>query len=320
MAGGSKSREHHWWPVGLQKYWTDNHGDVWWIDPDGKTGKKRAKNRKIGYKSHGHTMFRGGVWETNFEDFFESVDDGVPKVIKRLQGLKPLGRNIVEFARMITLLAKRDRHLRDMCKFYSLDVDTHRSLLLLLVSLLVRSPGNRSRYERYPEMLGLPPNEEVGKGNMHQSYRIAKELCEKGPISNQYFILIHSPLKKFIFGDGNLDWLTSGLVTNRIDGRALVPLTPHICVYFCTPRSMRSTPNCASFSAAPWMVDWINDIVQIYSRDQLFYLGKPPVLTEAFRQREFLEHRDKTDQLVDMLDEVAGIRTRGIFISGTSVD
>ena len=83
---------------------------------------------------------------------------------------------------------------------------------------------------------------------------------------------------------------------------------------------MRSTPNCASFSAAPWMVDWINDIVQIYSRDQLFYLGKPPVLTEAFRQREFLEHRDKTDQLVDMLDEVAGIRTRGIFISGTSVD
>jgi len=55
------------------------------------------------------------------------------------------------------------------------------------------------------------------------------------------------------------------------------------------------------------MVDWINKITQIYSRDKLFFVGKPPVLTEAFRERKFLEHSQKTDEFIDMLDEVAGI-------------
>ena len=160
--------------------------------------------------------------------------------------------------------------------------------------------------ENYPKLLGMPADEGVGKANMHQRFRTAKELCETGLLLNQYFVLIHTPLKKFIFGDGNLDWLTAELVGLRLDGRALVPLTPHLCVYFCTPRVMRRGPNCASFSAAPWMVDWINDITQIYSRDQLFFLGRPPKLSHAFQQHEFLEHKEKTDELIDMLDEIAG--------------
>jgi hypothetical protein len=319
MNGNSNSREHHWWPVALQAYWSDKNGDVSWIEPDGKIYKKRAKNRKIAKKSHGHTLFREGPWKTNFESDFQSADDAVPKVVDSLVGLKPLGRTPSEFFGMVRLLFKRDRALRHTCKFYQLNAGVHRKLLLLLFSLLIRSPGNRSRYENYPEIIGLPPNEDVGKANMNQSYRIAKGLCETGLISNQYFVLIHSPIKKFIFGDGNLDWITGNLVTNRINGRALVPLTPHLCVYFCTPRSMRTTPNCASFSAAPWMVDWINDIVQIYSRDQLFFLGKPPTLTGPFRQRQFLEHNERRDSLIDMLDELSGSRNGGpqLLLSGT---
>lgn len=271
------------------------------------------KNRKIAYQSHGHTMLKGSVWETNFEDDFSNADNGVHKVVESLISLKPLGRTLAEFFGLMPLFIKRDRSLRDMCKFYHLDEDVHRALLVLLCSLLIRSPGNRSRYESYPAIIGLPPNEEVGKANMRQTFQIAKELCEEGFISNQYFVLIHSPFKKFIFGDGNLDWLTGSLAANRIDGKALIPLTPHLCLYFCTPHSMRSTPNCASFSAAPWMVDWINDIVQIYSRDKLFFLGKPPALKDTFRKRQFLEHKRKTDELIDMLDEVAGIKKSNLF-------
>jgi hypothetical protein len=155
-------------------------------------------------------------------------------------------------------------------------------------------------------MFRLPPNEEVGKVNMAQNYGIAKNLCQNGLISNQYFVLLHSPLKKFIFGDGSLDWLTSGLIGNYIDGRALVPLTPHICVYFCTPIAMRTTPNCASFTASPWMVDWVNNITQTYSKDKLFFLGKAPQLIDAFKQETFLEHKENIDTLIDMLDEIAG--------------
>lgn len=315
MASGKKSKNHHWWPVGLQSYWADRAGDVSWIEPDGKIKKKRSVNRKIGFKIHGHTIFRGTIWESNFEDEFD-IDNEVHKIIPALQGMKPFGRTPKEFLALVNMLWKKDRSLRDMCKFYHLDEELHRNLLLLIHSLLIRSPANRSKYEGYPKTIGLPPDEEVGKGNMIQNYRIAKKLCQKGLISNQYFVLMYSPLKKFIFGDGSLDWLTSGLIANRINGRILLPLTPHLCIYFCTPMSMRSTPNFASLSVAPWMVDWVNDITQIYSKDKLFFHGKPPKITNAFRQRQFLKHKEKADALIDMLDEIAGIKKNRIFLLG----
>lgn len=47
MARESKSREHHWWPVALQKYWMDKNGDVSWVDPEGMVQKKRVKIEKL---------------------------------------------------------------------------------------------------------------------------------------------------------------------------------------------------------------------------------------------------------------------------------
>lgn len=249
---------------------------------------------------------RGSVWETNFEEDFQAADDAVPRIVKRLENIKPYGYSPKEFMNLVKLLFNRDRSLKDMCKFNTLDETEHRLLLQLLISLLIRSPSNRFRMENYPKLLGMSADEGVGKVNMHQRFLTAKELCETGLLSNQYFVLIHTPLKKFIIGDGSLDWLTGSLVGFRLKGRALLPLTPHLCVYFCTPQVMRNGPNCGSFSAAPWMVDWINDITQIYSRDQLFFLGHPPKLSQAFQQRQFLEHKEKTDELIDMLDAIAG--------------
>lgn len=314
MAQGNNSKNHHWWPVGLQQYWADRREDLSWIEPDGTIQKKKPANRKIGYKRHGHTILKGTVWENNFENEFD-IDNEVHNIVAGIRDLKPFGRNPSEFFTLLKLLRKKDRTLRDMCKFYHMDEQLHRNLLLLLNSLLIRSPAIRSRYEGYPGIVGLPPDEEVGKVNMAQSYRIAKKLCLTGFISNQYFVLLHSPLKKFVFGDGNLDWLTSGLVTGHINGRALVPFTPHICVYFCTPTAMRTSPNCASVFAAPWMVDWVNQITQIYSRDKIFFLGKPPKLIDAFSQQVFLEHKEKADTLVDMLDEIAGNRRQNRLLS-----
>ena len=309
MPGGKRSKNHHWWPVAVQSYWANNAGYVSWIEPSGIISEKRASNRRIGFKIHGHTIFRGSPWESNFESEFD-IDNEVHAIIASLNKLKPYGQTLSDFISLMKILFKKDRTLRDMCKFYSLEESLHRDLLLLIHSLLIRSPANRSRYEGYPAMFGLPPDEEVGKANMIQKYKIAKKLCQGGLISNQYFVLLHSPWKKFIFGDGSLDWLTSGLTGNRINGRTLIPLTPHLCVYFCTPTAMRPSPNCASLIAAPWMVDRVNEITQIYSKDKLFFLGNAPKLTDAFRQAQFLEHREKTDALIDMLDEVAGIKRR----------
>lgn len=285
----------------------DRHGNVSSINPDGIIEPKRVKNRKIAYRSHGHAFLRGTPWETNFEDEFSSADNNASKVVEALLAIKPLGGTTAEF---LDLLVKRPKNLREMCKFYHLDEDIHRSLLLLLLSLLIRSPARRYRYELYPAKFGLPPDGEIGKGNMQQQFHIAKKLCETSFLSNQYTVLIHASRKKFVFGDGCLDWLTGSLNGLQIRGSALVALTPRLCVYFCTPHTMRRSPNCASFRAAPWMVDWINNIVQIYARDRLFFLGRTPVLTDVFRRRRFQEHARKEDDLIDMLDEVAGNKIR----------
>lgn len=304
MAKSGSSKSHHWWPVALQKYWADAKGDVSWIDPNGIIDKKRFKNRQIGFKRNGHKLGKG-FWEHNFENEFD-IDGEIHNIILSLKGIRPLGSNVKEFFSILMLGNKNKSTLKALCKFYSLNESLHRNLLLLILSLMIRSPRRRSIYGRYPELIGMPANEEVGKANMRQDYLAVKKICQKGLLSNQYFIFMHSPRKKFIFGDGNLDWIS--LSGSRIYGRALLPLTPHLCIYFCAPMMMRTAPNCASLYIASWMVEWINDITQIYSKDRLFFNGSPPILSDAFRQREFLEHAERTDRLINMLDEIAGIK------------
>ncbi len=308
MSNGNRpSKDHHWWPVALQGYWADRHGNVSWISPDGKSGKKRFYNRNIGFKRHGHTMLRGkGGWETNFESEFD-VDDKIHSIIAALRGLKPLGSSFNDASDVLKLLLKKGRGVRDGCRFYDLDDQVHRDLLLLIHSLLIRSPGFRSKYERYPMQFGLPQSEDVGKANMRQNYLLAKQLCTTGYITLHSFVLLHSPLKKFICGDGCLDWLTGSLTAMRIDGRALVPLTPNLCVYFCTLNSrLTSAPNCASLLAPAWMVDQANEITQIYSGNRLFFQGRPPKLSPHFLEGQFLEHAGHNDTLIDTLDEITG--------------
>lgn len=114
MSASNQSKNHHWWPVGLQSYWTDRTGNVSWIEPSGKISKKKADNRKIGFKIHGHTISRGSGLESNFESEFD-IDDEVHRIIGALNELKPFGRKPSEFFALMKLVFKKDRALRDMC-------------------------------------------------------------------------------------------------------------------------------------------------------------------------------------------------------------
>lgn len=310
MAKGSRSKNHHWWPVGLQKYWADEHGDVSWIDYDRSPDKKKFYNEKIGYKRHGHTLFRGGVWgETNFEDEFD-IDNEVHKIIGSLTALEPLGQPPSAIRSFVKSIRKKDRALTETCAIHHIEEKAERDLLLLLYSLLIRSPSNRWKHETFPARFGMPVNEDVGKANMRQDYLLAKKLCQKGGMTNRFFVVMHSDHKRFISGDGYLDWLSGSLQANRVSGRALIPLTPHLCVYICTPMAMRTNRNCAALRAPPWMVDQVNKITQVYSRDRLFFLGRKPKLTEDFLKREFLEHSNYRVDLLDQLDEIAQPKSR----------
>lgn len=302
---GSNSKKHHWWPLVLQSYWADEDGDVASIDPDNVIVRKKSYNKQIGHKRHGHTLFRGGVWgQTNFEREFD-IDNEVHRIIGNLKSVKPLGQPPSPIQSILKSIRKKDRTLAETCAIHHMEEQVSRDLLLLLFSLLIRSPSYRWKYENFPAQFGLPVSENVGKANMRQSYLLAKKLCQRGVMTNRFFVVLHSDHKQFICGDGYLDWLSGSLQANRINGRALIPLTPHLCVYVCTPMAMRTNRNCAALRAPPWMVDRVNEITQVYSRDRLFFLGRKPRLTDDFLKRQFLEHSNYRVDLLDELDEIA---------------
>lgn len=247
-------------------------------------------------------MLRGSVWETNFENEFD-IDNKVHDIVARLNNLKPLGYDLSEFTAIFRLLLKKERTLTDLSKVHHISDAHSRDLLLLIYSLLIRSPSNRFKNASFPSHFGLPASDNVGKANMRQSYLLAKKACQNGAMTNRFFVVLHSGWKRFICGDGYLDWLSGSLPSVR--GRALIPLTPNICIYVCTPMVMQTGRNFASLRATPWMVDKINEITQIYSRDKLFFLGSKPHLKNEFIKREFLEHADYSVDLLGMFDEIA---------------
>lgn len=297
MKRGKDSKEHHWWPVGLQSYWADENGDVSCIMPNGLIEKKRFRNRKIGQTLRGHLLLRGSAWKTNFEGEF-TIDNKVHDIAGALAQLAPDGILPAEMTQ---------GHLDD-----NLD----RELLLFVMSLMIRIPSSRHRFELYPTMVDLPPNEDVGKANMNHHYRMARRICETGTLSNRHYTFLHSTEGLFIYGDGCLDWLSTGLLANRISGRALLALTPHISLYINTPSAMRSNRDYASIRATPEMVERANLITQIYSKQRLFFLGKAPKITNQFRAAEFLQHASYSDELFDDLDARTGHLDRPGFLQG----
>ncbi|NVE94474.1 hypothetical protein [Altererythrobacter lutimaris] len=302
----ASSKKHHWWPVGLQSYWADHKGVVKSIDPDGIVGCKKFHNRQIAKKRHGHTMrLKQGVWEMNFEPEFE-IDGKVHSIVKKAFDLPAPGNHISDWPRTIRSVFNGEMMSEAACNYYTLDETSHRDLLLLMISLLTRSPACRWRLENIPKSYGLPANEDIGKLNMYHRFLQAKALCNNGLLSLQYFVALHAKTKNFIFGDGFLDSVIPGLLSGSITGRAYVPLTPNLCIYFSTANRGRPQPNFASLSAPNWVIDRINQTTQAYSRDTLFFKGRKPKLSETFTRREYLQLKFHSDSLTSRLDALAG--------------
>jgi hypothetical protein len=260
---------------------------VWWITPNGETKRDRRHRGDVGVIVDGHTLFRGDVWQHNFEGQF-SIDTKVHNIIEALIELVP------------------DGHAHGALKHFYIADKTNRDLTLFILSLLIRSPSQRHIYEHYPTMANMPPNENVGKANMNQQYGIARRLCDSDIVGNRHFTLLHSQEPAFIYGDGCLDWLSGNLMANRISGRALIALTPHLCVYLNTPTMMRSNRNCSAIRATKSMIKRANALTQIYAKEKLFYVGMAPELTADFRRNQFLQHETFTDSWFDELDERTG--------------
>lgn len=302
----SKSREHHWWPVALQSYWS-TLGDVRWLTSTGEVHSKKYYNEKIAKKSHGHTIILDQeLWRLNFEDEFRAADEAIHRVAKGCMRLFSLSRFFKVLVRTARQRLKRRTGIEDFSEYITLDPKFRVELINLCLSLLIRSPANRYKLERTGASFGLPANEELGKINMKTQVDGLQRHFTAGFTGNVFPLIIYSERTEFIYGDGLLDGMSSSFGNSVLRGHALIPLTPHICVLLATPFAVRGNREARTLFAPSWLVEQINEITQVYSRSLVFYASRKPHIYDHFSRNEHLSYKGHMNETVRSLVDLCG--------------
>lgn len=284
----TKSERHHWWPQCVSRRWAGDDGGVSWLSPDGT--ERRAKPENFGVIGNGHFIKLGNTpgeataWDQNFESEFQRADSNFPSVIAWLEGLKYETR----FGQQ-----REERFLPQ----FSPD-DLFGKMIESITSLAIRSPMTRFVCANFAERLRGPLPEQERNAliaiNMRDMHRRAVHFF--GLRGKATAVL--SPDKEFIFGDGffhNFGTL-SGPPTS---GRILVPLTPRLAVIYALPM-MYSEPRLSTLVIEADETERLNNVIQIYARDAIFFRSERPTLLPEFEGRA---HRmfDSSDNIVDLM-------------------
>lgn len=289
----SESRFHHWWPVGLQKYWRDESERVHWVTPQGDplSAPSSQRDRSIGGTVAGHSMLEGTPWKTNFESDFD-IDRRVHQIVKTVLSTRP------------------EWHLNSRDLKWERDWN---SVALFALSLLVRCPAKRSGLEQFPHLVGMPSDDEIGTANIQSLYSRAMEHIE-GDLSNLTLTFLHSRGENFQTGDGFHDRVTSSLNCNAISGRAFVPLVPKVGLYLTgKPRFTDARESergkrmrLKSVYVEDWLVREANELTQLCSKNLLFFKGLAPKVTENFKRNEFLCTADGEHEFIRTVSRLVG--------------
>lgn len=292
-------KRHHWWPVCVSKHWADADGGVHRLSPHGEI--QRARPESFGVIGNGHFIKLGesdepSPWDHNFEGEFQSADDAFPHVIKWLDSLDRAGPPFE--------IPLRDRIMPQPAP----DKRLH-ELVECIVSLAVRGPMYRERAVALAEDLRGPLPERKRNGligaNMQRSQREAvKALCGRGKL-----MIIYSPEREFIFGDGFFHNLYAP-VQHLSNAKILAPITPWMSVLFAYPTSYRVEPRLVTMTATMQETDRLNQAVQVYSGDQIFYRSEKPIITDAYKRGTHLLFADDRNPVDDLIYSMPGIKPR----------
>jgi len=282
-----KGEKHHWWPKGLSKYWEDKRGGVHRIDHKGEVIS--SKSKEFGKISDGHNILfeRESPWDSTIEHYFDVPDGNIQKAVNWLASFKKKvdTENETEYL----CLASEDENL---------DV-----LRECIVSLVVRSPKYRNAQNSFVESLRGALDKSESKrliaANINQKY---KTLVQNSKGCGKFAILF-SEKREFIFGDGFYSNINA--VTEHLFGvKVLIPMTPHIAVVWASPMACRSTPKLISIEANEEVVEVVNNSVQVYAKEYLFYRTQQPNLIEDFmsgEHRVYGRQGDPVDRLINSL-------------------
>jgi hypothetical protein len=301
---GKLKERHHWWPVCLSARWRGVDGFINVIGADGREFK--ARPAKVGVIGNGHIIKLGkgrpSPWDVSFEHVFDAADSALPRLVRWLECLD---RRWIE------------RPLRRSDRFLVQPVTDEQfaELVESLVSLAVRSPKFRAAAVSLAVHLRGPlcPDERhvLEAMNMRHCQRMIADGCKRGG----KLVALYAKEGEFIFGDGFYNSAT-GVSAPPISPRILVPLTPQIAVLFSRPMAFCVEPRLTTLVVDASEVDALNDVVQTYAKDWLFYRDIRPEIGEHFRVREHRIFTDANNPVDQIARDIPGVGTSARWVQG----
>lgn len=298
-----KSERHHWWPECVSDFWKDDEGQTHWIWPDGTI--KRMPPKNLGVIGNGHHIKLGNngestPWDECFEPVFQKADANFPAVINWLDGLDRVARP--------DACDQTSRFLAQPCTDEMIG-----PLVECLVSLAVRSPMSREAAVGVAEHLRgpLPERERnalIGLNLRGNQRRAADSIGTRGR-----YAVIFSPDREFVFGDGFFHNITG---TNPpLRPCILAPVTPRITVLMARPMRYKEKPRLVTLVISASEAEAFNQVVQIYSKDKLFYRSEQPVLVDEYRRNE---HRHFSGPCIvdDLIESLPGVPPQNRALDG----
>lgn len=293
-----KSARHHWWPECVSEHWKDDGGCAHWLLPDGEVRSAPPKN--FGVIGNGHAIKLGGSqpspWDENFEDEFDEADSNFPAIITWLNTLERKWRGEVS--------TRRDRFLAQ-----STSTDQLRLLVECIVSLAVRSPMFRERTVSVAEHLRGPlPEKErnslIGLNIRRCQRMIADSLASRGKIA-----VLFSPQKEFIFGDGFYNSVASATMP-PMTAQILAPITPCISILYASSMQYTTEPKLMTIVLSEPETRFLNETVQTYSCEAVYFRSEKPELTPAYAQGQHLQFSHPDNPIVRFIHDLPGIPPR----------
>lgn len=271
-----KTGLHHWWPKGLSSFWVGDDDCVTRITPEGK--ELRSPPAQFGGITNGHAVKLDGPWSFSFEAKFDAVDSRLPYLINdilKYEAKPSFASQPVE--ERLEAQPVTDQFMKEMG--------------LTLASLIVRSPSNRNKVaktaEYYQGRMGFStPKADKNLINMNLAHKL--EYITRNFHGGKY-VIAFSDEAEFIFGDGFYTNMSNESILGH--GKTVMPITPVALAIYSHPTSYFTHPRLMTIRLEKEEVHRFNELVQIYSKDQLFYRSERPKLSDAYKRGEFLEFK-----------------------------
>ncbi len=270
-----RKERHHWWPMSLSKHWIGSAGSLNRIDTENTQIQIFPKNAARISDAHNIYFDNADAWQETYEHVFDRPDSAFRPVVSWLDGL-------VENHHQGGLERQGEYSVHE---YKSSQLDTFVSCI---VSLAVRSPRMRNKVVSLVSSLRASVQKREMMNLVALNLRdLQKTLCEL-LYGQGKFVLLISTESEFIFGDGFYHNLPIQAHGTLHEVTILAPITPRIAVMYVRPMEYMVEPRLLARSADKSLVDLVNESIQVYSKDYLFYRSKAPTLTDYFLRNEHL--------------------------------